>query len=368
MGFWHTGYIEFHEPTGIDRTRPIVPPEYPCAQCGATFQSLDDLRSHRFEAHPLRRPVLYVRGAEVGAQPLRVTKPTNSKDVRLDGCDEAVLNGTPVRVSKVPTELSKMTTGTVRIVLRKGSVDAQFELEYRIATEADLEGVETEFLRIAERKRLDTHVVEELIDSTTRFKTAIGYVDGVCSYLYGVLAKERSRDSSLNYEKYEGKFAKAIEDLGTYDRPLSRTIGSLVEFHFNHFADAARLSPLSRAGRTAARFHAWLAVRSVKVPDGEGGLSGRLENLVTDWQTEQILRWASKPLDHLKSDVVEIVDRLHGPSAEYDRVKLRLLLGEVFAHNGMTAEAIEQARALRNLPAFEPWAEGLIQRFTEKRP
>ena len=367
MGFWHTGYIEFHEPTGIDRTRPIAPPEYPCSQCGATFHSLDDLQGHRFEAHPLRRPVLYVCGVEVGAQPLRVTRPTDSKDVRLDGCDEAILNGSPVLVSRVPTQLSKMTNGTVRIVLRKGSVDAQFELEYRIATEADLEGVETEFLRIAERKRLDTHVVEELINTTDRFKTAIGYVDGVCSYLYGVLAKERSRDSSLNYEKYEGKFAKAIEALGTYDRPLSRTIGSLIEFHFNHFADAATLSPLSRAGRTAARYRAWLAVRSAKAPDGQSESPSRLENLVTDWHTEQILRWASKPLDHLKSDIAEIADRLHGPSAEFDRVKLRLLLGQVFAHNGMAAEAIEQARALRNLPAFERWAESIIQRFTEKR-
>lgn len=95
MGFWHTGYSEFHEPTGIDRTRAVAPPEYPCAQCDAKFKSLDDLQRHWFEAHLLRRPVLYVFGTEVGAHPLKVTRPTASTDVRMDGCDEAILNGAP---------------------------------------------------------------------------------------------------------------------------------------------------------------------------------------------------------------------------------------------------------------------------------
>ena len=365
MGFWHTGYMDFHEPTGIDRTWAVTPPEYLCAQCESVFQSLDDLRRHRFEAHPLRRPVLYVAGIEVGAHPRRVTRPLSPNDVRLYGCDGVILNGTPIPLEAVPGELSRKTIGVVRLVLRKGPVDAEFELDYRIATDDDLAGVEAEFLRIAERKRLDTHIVQELIETTARFKTAIGYVDGICSYLYGVLAKERSVASSVNYEKYEGKFAGAIEQLGTYDRPLARTVGSLIEFHFNHFADSAALSPVSRAGRAAARFKIWMKGGKARTIGGKIEPASRLENLVTDWHTEEILRWSSKSLSQLQPDVAEIAKRLDSSSAELDKVKLRLLLGEVFAHNGMVQEAIEQARALRNRPGFEPWAESLIQRSKE---
>lgn len=365
MGFWHTGYMDFHEPTGLDRTWVTAPPQYPCAQCDATFQSLDDLRHHRFEAHPLRRPVLYLFGAEVGAHPVRVTKPTRPSDLKMDGCDEATLNGAPISLPGVLTELSRKTAGVVSLVLRKGPVVAEFELDYRIATEADLSGVEAEFLRIAARKRLDTQVVQELIDTTKQFKTAIGYVDGICSYLYGVLAKAQAAGISLSYEQYEGKFANASEHLGAYDRPLARTVGGLIEFHFNHFADAAALSPLSRAGLVAARFKAWTVGGTTSAAEARNEQPSQLENLVTDWHTEQILRWVSIPLPDLKPHVTRIAEELHGKLAEFDKVKLRILLAEVFAHNGMRAEALEQARALRNLSAFEPWAERLIQSFTE---
>ena len=62
---------------------------------------------------------------------------------------------------------------------------------------------------------------------------------GICDYLYGVLAKERSHDASLSHEKYANKFNEAVEQLAAYDRPLARIIRSLVEFHFNHFEEAA---------------------------------------------------------------------------------------------------------------------------------
>ena len=65
MGFWHTGYIEFHEPSGLDVGYRPSKVWYPCRHCTSKFDTIEDLRRHRFEAHPLARPMLFVQGQRV---------------------------------------------------------------------------------------------------------------------------------------------------------------------------------------------------------------------------------------------------------------------------------------------------------------
>ena len=67
MGFWHTGYMEFHEPSGEGtlRSLPPPPPVYPCKACGVAFKSRRDFEVHLFKGHSLRRPTLVFRGREV---------------------------------------------------------------------------------------------------------------------------------------------------------------------------------------------------------------------------------------------------------------------------------------------------------------
>ena len=56
MGFWHTGYMEFHEPTGQGSFTPTasLPPAYPCPTCGLEFSSERDSRVHAFEGAQFR--------------------------------------------------------------------------------------------------------------------------------------------------------------------------------------------------------------------------------------------------------------------------------------------------------------------------
>jgi len=246
-------------------------------------------------------------------------------------------------------------------------VEAQFELEIRVASEHDLRGVEEQFRRMAITRRLDMRAVEDFLSGASRFGSAVGYCGGICAYLYGLLAKERAPDSSLPYEAYGAKFAKAAEELAVYDRKLARTIGGVVEFHFNHFLDAGRLSPGSRLGVVASRYAAWLQSRTQ--PHRLGGVTddgARIEVLVTDWETEQIMRWASRPLADLVKQTRDIELFLKRDLAEFDRVKLHILLGEVHAFAGNTEAALEHAKALRNLSAVELWAEAVIRDAGEK--
>ena len=210
------------------------------------------------ESHPLRRPILFLQGKEFGGQTVRITQAIKANEVIAEGCDRAILNGDEVSVSALPDTLATISSDVCRLVLGRTEVYSEFTLNFRIASDEDLRGIEEQFERTARESHLDTRAIEEFISATSRFGSAIGYCDGICAYLYGVLAKERAPDSSLTYEAYIGKYSKAAEELAAYDRPLAQTIGSLIEFRFNHFEEAAQLAGEARVGHAAARYGKFL--------------------------------------------------------------------------------------------------------------
>lgn len=364
MGFWHTGYMEFHEPVGLDGyVFEPLPPRFSCTQCEETFSSIEALRTHRFERHPLLRPLLLLRGRELGSHPVRITSQLKRDDILMERCDRAVLNGMDVPPQSLPDELARVSSGICRLQLGSGEVTSDFTLDFRIASEEDLRGLEREFERIVVGRRLDTRAIEDFIAATSGFESALGYCDGICAYLYGVLAKERAPDSSLPHEGYVGKYSKAAEELADYNRPLARTIGSLIEFHFNHFGEAVRLAGDARIGAAAARYLDWMRGRRPAEPKGSTALGAmsQLEVLVTDWETEQIARWAIRPLRELSRHVEDMEAFLGRDIAEYDRVKMHVLLAEIYSIQGEAQRSLNHAKTLRNLSAFEAWSEAKIR-------
>lgn len=360
MGFWHTGYEEFHEhePVRLPEFKP-QPKRFQCRQCDGVYPSKDELHSHRLEAHPLYRPVMRIQDREIGNDRARITQLLSPADVRIDHCDRALFDGDEIPPSCLPDKLAAISSGVCQVVLSKDGVDATFELDFCIASRKDLRGVEEQFEKIAHGCRLDTHIVEAFIEATKGFPTAVGYCDGICAYLYGVLAKEQAGGSTLPYDAYKRKFNKAAKELAAYNHPLAQTIRSLIAFHFNYFRDAVDLCPESRVGRVSARYSDWTDSPGSSGQEVTG--QDTLEGLVTDWQTEEILRWASRPLSDLARKATAIEDSLSRTSAEYDGRKLHILLGQLYAHIGDVERATRYAKALRNVEPFREWSEALIK-------
>ena len=263
--------------------------------------------------------------------------------------------------------LAQISSGVCQLELGKNDVSIKFELDFCIASEEDLQGIETQFDRMAIGRKLDIRSIDEFISASSNFVTAIGYFDGICDYLYGVLAKERSHDASLSHEKYVNKFNEAVEQLAAYDRPLARIIRSLVAFHFNHFEEAAHLASNERIGRAAASYATWK--RGGKIGSKHGYIPsvalGKLETLVTDWDTEQIIRWAVCPLEDLTAEVDQMESFLKRGLVEYDSVKVRVLLGETYTVSGDFGKALKHARELCNLPGLEGWANSVIYAYSD---
>ena len=369
MGFWQTGYNEFHEEVGLgtDEYEPPTP-TYPCGACGDVFPSIDALRQHRFENHPLHPPTLILRNRECRARRVVITSKLEPTDVEVERCEQASLNGNAIPVNALEHMLAAQSSGTCRVVLRSGDAAAEFTVEFRIASEHDLCEVEHEFNRIAEKKRLDMRTVEDFIDATEQFATATGYSDGICTYLHGVLAKERATDFPLPYESYGAKFERSVEQLSGYDRPLARAIISVIEFHHNHFREAAVNGRNSRIAEAARKYLRWL--------DGVGGeapivsepesTSSTIERWVTDRETDEIVRWTMEPAPTLARQATVLEAFLKRDIADFDRLKVRILLSEMYAAVGETARAVDHAKSLGNLKGFEEWAGRKIHAYSER--
>jgi len=359
MGFWHTGYIEFHEPSGLQtEIRSVI--QYACNECDEIFESTDQLRHHRFERHPLRRPVLFVRGKEVGAHPVHIARMLDPSDIVLENCEEVFLNEGKISPQALPTELSKITYDTCNLRLTKAGVAAEFTLEFRVASEGDIKGIENAFDRLAKGRRLNERVVSDFIDSTSLYGSAIRYCDGISGYLFGALVKEGSLHSHLSFERYVDKFNSAAVVLADYERPLARAIAGIIAFHFNQFKGVVSIAAQTRVGAAATRFNRLLD-GTTQASVLSGNRRDKWERMITDLPTERIIQWAVQPVKELASKIDEVESFLADNPVEFDRPKLHLLLGEAHTSAGNRSEARRHAAALRNIPAFENWAEAIIR-------
>ena len=364
MGFWQTGYWEFHEPTGIDFVIEKREITYPCRHCARIFKTMDDLQRHRFEDHAYSRPVLFLRGTEVGASAFAIRRRLAASEVKFDHVRSAVVNGRSVAPKELPKRLAEVLNDRVMLEFANEGASARFELVFDVASEAHLKGVESAFLRLAHGRTLSLQAIEGFIGDCAPFRTAAGYLDGICHYLYGVMAKERAPDSGLPFDAYRKRYSRAADELKGFDRPLASMVQALVAFHFNHFDDAQQLAPEGRLRHAAVSFAGVLEGWPWHhAHESEGEQSTALEDLLTDHETFGILRWAALGVHELKSRYAEIAARLDRDIPGFDRLKLQIMLAEALAAKGDRSGARAVARELIGNTQTTAWAESLLARL-----
>lgn len=369
MGFWHTGYEEFHEPTGLGEWVYTAPPpvRYVCAHCLKQFAQMDDLRHHRFNEHPLRQPALLLRGRDVGTLPLVVLTPLEPDDVVIEDATRCLVNGRMLKPNEVGTHLASMTREVVDMELTNGEVSTRCVLDFRLAEEAHLAGVEAAFLRLARERVLNINAISGFIEDCRSFDSAMPYYDGICHYLYGVMAKEQAPDSGLKPGQYTERYMRASEGLKGFNRPLAQSVQALVAFHFNQFDEAELLAPDGVLRHASGAFAGLLQGLPWHFESAFAAvLGGTVENLLTDQQTLQILSDASQGLVDMKDRTEELQARLHRVPVGYDKLKYTLLASEALAAREDSASRIAARRLARELagqPDTNLWAEAMLERL-----
>ena len=133
MGFWHTGYIDFHQPSGLDPPFVPLPLTYQCSICQGVFSTLELYEKHRFEAHPRTRPLLLVRGMEVGDSEFVLTTPLSATDIAVVGACKATLNGFDIVPEGLGRALEQLSHGSAHIQLENEGLRSSFRLRIEVA-------------------------------------------------------------------------------------------------------------------------------------------------------------------------------------------------------------------------------------------
>lgn len=358
MGFWHTGYMEFHEPTGGEgwaRPAKPTPPAYPCRRCGLIFSSEQDLHVHAFGGHSIRRPILVLMGRECGRSRLTVTTPTSPANWVTRNAQRAAVNGRRVAPEEIAPLLSAQRSGVFDVELANDSIVQEFQFEFNLAEEDDLWGVDAALEHLIEGHELDLRAIDKFIMQGKRHLSASRYMAGLADYLYGVLRREGIDPAIPVNASYEAKYDQAVGVLGAFDRPAAEAICGLVGFHYNQFDRAMIKTRSERVAAVSLRLQAMLA-RKPWIPDDlSSAPHTSLDIALSDSVIDRVLQWCAIPLDgSAKGRAADIVAALPEQRPN-DALKLRLIVAEHFLAAGDLDAALRQAEELRHHQKTEHW-------------
>lgn len=371
MGFWHPGLHGVYDPQSLVEPRFVPSPVlYTCEVCSRNFRMLEELRRHRFEQHPVRQPALLIRGRPVGSTPLKVQSPLSPADVVIVDCSRCWVDERPSDVDSVRLFLADATTAFHVVRLSNHGIHTKATLDFQVAQETDLAGVEHALARLASHRNLTLDAVGHFIAECREYETGMSYCDGISHYLYGVMAKEQLPGTGLDRDSYPTRYAQAVEQLTDIDRPMARSVRALVAFHFNHFLDSESLAPPGALRSAAGAFAGLLDGMPWHFGVGfEVGSQAAVEDLFTDQVTLEILADASKGLASLMGMKDSLMSSLGRMTAGYDKIKRLLLTAEALSHHD-EREAREIAkRLLRQLATQDfsrTWSEAVTMRLRNR--
>ena len=371
MGFWHTSYMDFHEPTS-DGGNPFAtrPATFDCPTCKAEFATSRDLRVHQFEGHATARPLLILRGRECGRTRLTITTATSPSDWVIRSCDRVTMNGAPSTVEEAIQRLSEQRHGVTEVRLHHAGTEQSFEFDFALADKADLDGVDSALERFIEGGELSRRSIDDYIMRSARFETAARYQGGIASYLYGVLAREQEAEQGADVSgtsMYEGKYDQAVATLKFFDRAPAEAICGIVAFHYNQFRRAMTKTRSRRVAEVALRFESilhsspWDPSNLAVLPDSS------FDQALSDSVIEQVVTWSAIPLDGSANEAAaEIIDNIHDQRPP-DAFKLHLIAAEHLRAAGAADEAMHQANQIRHARSAEDWYENFRLRTQGER-
>ncbi|WP_076263829.1 hypothetical protein [Intrasporangium flavum] len=372
MGFWHTGYMEFHEPIGFgDNWMPAPPrkPEFACLECGLVFSTERDQRAHRFDGHFTKRPMLMFRGRECGRTRLMVTSPSVPADWHAADVATISLNGRPTTFEAAAEHLSNAKLGVQTVAVAQGPLERTFEFDFCLAEEEDLRLVDQALEKLIASRELSLTAIDAFIMRAGRGETARRYREGLANYLYGVLAREghdpRVRADSSGAQLYEQRYNRAVNLLGAFDRPAAEAVCGLVALHYNQFVLAIRKTNSHRVSDVAARFSSMTAGSPFVTASLIDRTHGSFDQALSDSVTEELIAVSAMALDGSERTPLDPVLGKLNDLRPADQFKVRLIASEVLLASGDVDGARRHSEALRNHRDADAWYAGFRTRLQE---
>ena len=360
MGFWHTGYFEFHD-DGDERpegwsifAEPPQLPEFPCGICGQAFPSRRRLSEHKAQ-HVGLRPRMTVNGQECSRGRMVISSHTGTTAWKFFNVQNvSINNGEPINSELAKEKLSAFTQGVVSVTLIGDGIEQRVDFEFAIAKEEDLSGVDEATYRLTQTRSLTLNEIQDFNDATKAFGSATKYQAGIAHYLYGVLQREGSSDSHV--ANYRDKYNLAANYLREFNRPIAQVIHCLIAFHYNQLEEASRVPNSPRLTTITSKL---LCLLDCRLPETLTLQDQRdsLDFVFSDTKTEQTIALCSAALRASPdNDIVSDIEQAIAGAEEFDKLKLRIVLAEYLFRIGEFAHGLEHAMALSHNDFAGRWA------------
>jgi hypothetical protein len=373
VGFWHTGYMEFHEPTGGSGGWPAsvpTPPAFPCPHCGLIFSRELDQRAHQFDGHATKRPSLVFKGRECGRTRLMVTASSVPDDWRASDVEAISVNGRFMAFAEVASFLSAARHGVHALTVQNGPMQRTFELDFCLADEADLQLVDQALQKLISNRELSLQSIDTFILRAGRGGTARRYREGLANYLYGVLHREGAQDHTelpdgSETPTYEQRYNSAVSILRSFDRPPAEAICGLVAFHYNQFMLALRKTNSHRVSEVAARFHSMMQGSPFVTASLIDRTHDSFDEALSDSVNEELLEVCAMPIDGSSLGALNRLLPAINVLRPTDQFKVRLVAAEALLAAGDAVGARRHSEALRHSGPATDWYARFRARMQE---
>jgi hypothetical protein len=349
----------------IPETPPVVllPISYRCPRCSLIFDSPGERGDHLFTAHPYGKPALFLHGHELSTVGTVIHETIEVADLVIVNCEQLRLNGSVMASSDLFETLADCRQGFHVLELKNHDADVRIELNFSIASRDHLLRVEEIFGLLFSDNQLNVDDIRRFADECKMSTTANFYLEGICQYLYGVLAKDQRGDTQLRHAQYKERFNQALEALRHVNRPMANTIRAIINFSFNSFAQPAGLEYAPKLAAAAGKFLGW-AGKSVSLPLHDDNFAQT--RLPIDSASDQLLRWMALPASEACAELDELRQSYESSlwTAE-DRTKAGVLWLHLAQVHKPTDEVKRVARSLLNDSKFAPYAEQVLEKTTK---
>lgn len=338
---------------------PNRPVTFSCDKCGEVFTDREQRRQHIFDRHPFKRPQLLLGSRNVSERGEVVATSFSAADWVIQQAEQVWLDQQEVSVKQASQRLSEFTSGFHEIALSSGDFSVTYHVEIDIPTEAQLIAVEKAFSTLIVNQPLESNRVAQFITMAKQEDGASYYLEGVSSFLHGVLAKDQRGGTSLGQDEYIAKFHAAREALRFMGRPLANLIKAVVNFNDNAFSEAEALAP---GGQVAIACQMLSRIRSGEHCPAPATRTVSGHSLPVDITTAEIMRFCSLPLAGQQEQLPKL-EHLASKrqTTDHDRVKIQALCMNTCWESGSREQAARWAKKLRYSPLFEKLATQIIE-------
>jgi len=373
MGFWQTGYLEHHEQTGYQNELTSYeppPPVFRCETCDMEFEKHDELRTHIFAGHNSKRPQLFLQGRECGRSRKFVIEGTRASDWEVRNAIEVFINGKAVLLGDVGRVLCAEHFGVTTVLLRGESTGQDFEFEFTVAEESDLNTVDAQLLELMRGRVLSMASIDRFLENTNTAKSANLYRSGFANYFYGVLAREGSPESGLtnspdDVPAYMKKYDQAVSHLTLFNRAPAEAVCGLVAFHYNQFEISRKKTRSPRVAWVSQRLGSLVEGKTISNRDAIPTF-GSSDMSFSDRETERVLTWCCIPLDGSANAEVDKIEGAISNCRPADQLKLHIISAEHHLKNNDLSKVLSHVSVIRHNTALQGWIDS-VQNRTEKK-